>query len=476
MTDAHFLTDAVLTVDIGTSTMKCGIITFDGRLLQEVREPLPAFRGHHHIDPADGWLDAIAASVKKLASRGLMSYVSAVCIGGNGPTIVPVAADGRRCGDTVLWSSRLIGSYKAAGTPSFFLPAAASIMAEQAQAAEAVRYFAGCPEYLAGVLTGEWRSFLPSSSFMPYMWDRKQLEIYDIPEYLMPPFAALGEPVGEVTKTGSEISGIPHGVPLIAGGPDYLMALLGNAVINDGDACDRAGTSEALNVCKPQGFSSGRREYRKKNEIRVLPHAAAGMESHAVILPVTGHIFMSCMRLLGIPEAEYEVRIHDILHPEWVDGLRVSRDTLEAASNIMTQESQEPGTAETGSRQIETMHGDPLIVGRKIAEAAGFEIRRGIEILASYGISPASLRIAGGQVRNRRWNQLKANITGMQIEVPEIIDAELGGAAAAAMYGMGIYSSLEDACRAVYSVHEMIYPDADLHERFSERYQLFTNS
>ena len=58
-----------------------------------------------------------------------------------------------------------------------------------------------------------------------------------------------GEIIGTVTQRAEETLGVPAGIPVIAGGPDYLMSILGTAAVSGGRACDRAGTSEGINLC-----------------------------------------------------------------------------------------------------------------------------------------------------------------------------------------------------------------------------------
>jgi len=460
------MSEAILAVDIGTSTLKCGFIDGEGRLLCEVREPLPAYRGLHHIDPADGWVDAFARAVPKLhqqmrESRTGAAGIRAVCIGGNGPTLVPVDADGGRCGDTALWSSPDVKQYVRPDAVSLFLPAAAALLgscgegssrpARSGAAADkagetigAVRRLSGCPEYLAGRLTGVWKTFLPSSAFIPYIWDEAQSRLYGVPCELLPPFIPIGEQLGAVSHTGASWSGLKPGIPVFAGGPDYLMALLGTAVVSAGDACDRAGTSEAVNVCLPETFSRG----KKLEGIRVLPHAVTGYASHAVMLPVSGQALISYLQQLDVSPDSYQSVIDAILGHDWVSGIFREKSGAD----------------------------DVIMRGREIAETIGFAVRQGIDLLKSNEIYFRVLRIAGGQGRNHRWNQLKANIIGEEIEVPQVVDAELLGAAAAALTGLREYASLQEACAAVYRVKERIAPDAELHERFSERYDQYIGS
>lgn len=42
---------------------------------------------------------------------------------------------------------------------------------------------------------------------------------------------------------------LPPGIPVIGGGPDFVLTLLGTATVRPGRICDRSGTSDGINLC-----------------------------------------------------------------------------------------------------------------------------------------------------------------------------------------------------------------------------------
>ena len=84
---------------------------------------------------------------------------------------------------------------------------------------------------------------------------------------------------------------------------------------------------------------------------------------------------------------------------------------------------------------------------------------RALQTLEAEGCTVTALRMSGGQAKNPEWNQLRANITGKQILVPEIEDGELVGCACAAFAGMGLWESPTQAAEAIVRIAREYTPE-----------------
>lgn len=85
----------------------------------------------------------------------------------------------------------------------------------------------------------------------------------------------------------------------------------------------------------------------------------------------------------------------------------------------------------------------PEIV-KGVLDGVCYELRVNLESLGRAGFAPGSIRATGGGARSARWMQLKADITGLPIEIMEVGEAGCRGAAFLAGLGTGIYSSPEE--------------------------------
>ena len=181
-------------------------------------------------------------------------------VSGNGPTLVPVGADGAPLAPAMTWmdrrgveEARIVSEASGAPTdPTFYLPKALWIFRNRPRLYEQARWFFSCPEYLAYVLTGIPSMFLPTPQYTRYIWDEPLIAALGMDPGQFPPFVPSGRILGPVSPAGEAATGIPAGVPVVSGGPDFIVSLLGTATVAPGRACIRAGTSEGINLCSAQ--------------------------------------------------------------------------------------------------------------------------------------------------------------------------------------------------------------------------------
>jgi sugar (pentulose or hexulose) kinase len=63
---------------------------------------------------------------------------------------------------------------------------------------------------------------------------------------------------------------------------------------------------------------------------------------------------------------------------------------------------------------------------------------------------------------------MMADITGLRIEKPAIVESALLGAAIIAAVGFGAFSSLGECSKALYSVERIFTPQADSHALYEK--------
>ena len=92
-------------------------------------------------------------------------------------------------------------------------------------------------------------------------------------------------------------------------------------------------------------------------------------------------------------------------------------------------------------------------------EQYGRSLCRALQVLEQEGCTAEALRLSGGQAKNAEWNQLRANMTGKRVLVPEIADGELAGCACAAFSGLGLYESPAQAAEAIVRIAREYIPE-----------------
>jgi xylulokinase len=452
-----------LCVDIGTSSMKGAVFSPEGECLSIVRIDLLERRP----DPFSSWDAEIwSGAFLRLMAKLKVRRFEGIAVSGNGPTLVPLGDGDRPAHDVLLWIDKRVRPL--AGQKSLFLPKAAWLMREKPDVYEKTRIFLPCPEYLVFRLTGEKRAFSASEDFSEYLWTGKALEDYGLAPEKFPPVIFTAAEAGRVTAAAAETFGILRGTPVYAGGPDFLMALLGTAAVRPGLSCDRAGTSEGVNTCVDRFINS--------EKLRCLPHIIPGCWNAAAILSSTGRLFEWFRGLSGQEAVPYDEMFRGIqsVSPAGsspASGIPWFFPFLRAGDSWEFSEGMFIGLGAGHGRNE---------IGLAVVEAIGFAVRQAVENLEEQGLSVGELRISGGQAKNAVWNQMKADIVGKTLLTPETEDAELLGNLCAALCGRGIYANLRDASEALVRFKAEYVPDpaktafyADRYARYARAYSRF---
>jgi sugar (pentulose or hexulose) kinase len=231
-----------------------------------------------------------------------------------------------------------------------------------------------------------------------------------------PRFATLGSIVGKSSKRAAEDYGLPYETPIVAGGPDFVMAMLGTATIETGLAFDRAGSSEGINVCfkEKEGEKSIIPSHLTR-QMRILPHAVPSLTNISSLIPESGSLYQRYREETGLAHTDYDVSLEQDLS-------------------------------------------DPQRRGFKVLEGIALRVKQALLNLAALGFPVHDLTVSGGQAKNARWNQFKADVSGCVFKIPRIRDGELAGDAATAAFALGQADSLAQASTRIVKIARVFYP------------------
>ncbi len=440
----------LLTFDIGTSSVKAGLFERDGGRAHWLHREALATGDPPDIWVTEQWVRAVQATMDRCPEAG---RIDAIVLSGNGPTVIPVAEDGTAICDALLWLDTR--ETRVADQPSFFLPKVEWVRRERPDVYDRTWQFMTCPEYLAFLMGAASHSTSPSAEFDRSVWDDDGLRAYAVDPARMPPLVRPGEPVGETSGASGDLFGVPRGVPIIAGGPDFLMSLLGTATVEPGLTCDRAGTSEGINHCREEPSSS--------REVRCLPHVVPGLWNVAGVLSSTGRIFEWFRRVSRQQSVGYERMLAEIEaagfeeEPFFFPSMHRGA-AWEFSKGMFVGLRSDHATAE---------------MGRGVVHSIGYAVRQSIESLRAAGCEVSELRACGGQAKNAVWNQMKADITGVPVTTPEVLDAELVGNVCCGLAGLGDFGAPREAAGEVVRFTHRHEPQPSRHAQFSDGYETY---
>lgn len=261
----------VLCIDIGTTSLKAAFVSASGEVFDfkrieykslpdsDASQSLPGLprQSSQGLNRAASW----TAALREFFPSGLSGRCAAVSVSGNGPTIV--AADGT----TLMWSSATESVCKTenAGPETDGKPktAADENCSKAQEGAAAPCHCRARPDNLFSKIDipdAQKKIYQPRlaafKKLFPDAW-QKSPRLYSSTQWLC----------GWI-KNNASLLGLPSGVPVFDSGPDFIAALVGTATLFPGRLCDRAGSSEGLNLCSPKFFEAP--------GLRVMPSPAKG--------------------------------------------------------------------------------------------------------------------------------------------------------------------------------------------------------
>ena len=462
----------LLAFDVGTTQLKGGLFDRAGRLAVRAGSPLALIS---HPDPlwhesdARAWVDGIARVAAALGVAGA-GRIDAVVVSGNGPTLVPVAADGEPMAPAMTWMDRrgveeariVAGASGSPTDPTFSLPKALWIFRNRPRLYEQARWFLGCPEYLTFVLTGIPSMFLPTPQYTRYMWNEPLVSALGMDPRRFPPFVPSGRILGPVSPAGEAATGIPAGVPVVSGGPDFIVSLLGTATVAPGRACIRAGTSEGINLCSSTPVSDRR--------LLCVSHVAAGCWNVSGMISTSGKALEWFRAAAGRADGSWESLFAEI------EAVPAGADRLLFLPYLAGERAPLWDPLARGAFVGLTLNHGRAAMLRAVAESVGFAIRDVVEVMEELGLSVQDLRITGRPALSRVWNQIRADITGRRILVPEAEDSDLAGDVCLALAALGDYGSAAEASEAIVRIGSAFEPVAGRTRMYDELFALYRES
>ncbi len=446
----------ILACDIGTTTVKAGIIDHKGRLKAYSREQLSA-----PYDPnfsAEQWRTGFKKAVRKLAAAEIKK-IKAVVMSGNGPSIVLLDDKGNPLAPVLLWYNEPDKIEGSRNCRSYFLPKLVWLAKHSPDIFDKTRMILPCPEYICYLLTGRAATALPHDAYRDYFWSDAEISKFGLDKAIFPSFINPTVALAQTTRSACSEFAVPQGIPVYCGGPDFLMALLGSGVIVPGRTLDRAGSSEGINHCAAKKTMH--------QDLRTLPGLLENTYNISGILPRSGKLL--------------EQAVNEC-YPQAISCATAFSAALAAAPGAdgllfipyAKQQKKRQGRKNSlGSFLGLRDDHEPHVKLRAVMEALTMQQRLILQTIRRLGFTVSEMSISGGQGRHHGLIQLKADILKTRIKVPTVLDAELIGGACLAYCALGEYSTLPQAAQNMVHFMQQLEPQRQYEQLYDDLFQHF---
>jgi len=321
-------------------------------------------------------------------------------------------------------------------------------------------------DFLRFMLTGEICSdYSDASATLAYdieknTWSQEILNRLHVSSSLFPVCYGTDAVVGKVTQAAAEMTGLAAGTLVIAGGGDQVMQCIGNGASEVGIATVNIGSSGQ--VC----FQSD----------RVIKNPA--LSTNTFCGYKTGRwITMGATMSAGLSLRWFD-RLFDKVDYKEMD-MQVSEIRPGSEGLIFLPYLNGERTPHVNPNLSAVFLGLNLRTGkyqmaRAVMEGVAYSLMQCIESCNQLGLDAEYLVASGGGARSKPWLQLQADIYNKPLRVAAVEEQASIGAAIAAGVGAGIYSDIDEGCRAVVRYKEETYiPRKDNHMIYTEYYDLF---
>ena len=437
----------IFSLDIGSTVVKGSFTSIDGNKKYYASRRLEKSFSPHE------WIFVLKEITAELTAKSA-EKPSVIAVSGNGPTLVAADKNGELLEPVISWLDR-----RASGQAeylsevlleynfdaSFLLPKALWLKENMPDVYKNTRFFLSAPESVVFRLTGSAVTVVTGRTFSSYFWDENVFSKIDIDKDKFPRFVSPGTIAGKVSKTASEESGLPRGIPVIASGADFIITLLGSGAVFPGRACDRSGTSEGFNYCSEKLISDRR--------LMCYEHIIKPCYNISGIISTTGKAFDWVKSVLGFTDTGYAALDKQI------------EKTSFGAKNLIFLPYLAGERAPLWNPDAKgvffglTLDHGRLEMARSVLESAGFALRHVIETIEENGFEINNFRITGGPSRSPLWNQIKADITGKRVLVPKDRESELTGSYLLALYALGHIDNLQDSADRFIQMERVYEPD-----------------
>lgn len=489
--------DLLLGIDIGTTHCKAGVYNEKGGkvILKKVKTET-------HTNKEDwSWYEAgeIWLAVTKLLQE-IFTYINprkitACSIASIGESGVPIDKKGNATYPIIAWfdqrslpqakkMEKILGInkvFKISGleiNPIFSVPKIMWIKENVPEAYIRTVKWLGITDYIIFKLTGEIISnYSIASRTMALdvtrkIWSEELLDAAGIDSNLFPNLKASGVVVGKVNENAAKETGLLSGTLVVNGGHDHFCGSLASGILLGNRVLDSSGTAESINTIlkqktpptnKYRGFRIGR--YLDPELIYIV----------GGIIASGGAVDWLKDRIASLSDWDESGSIsYDII-------IRKAEETPLGARGLLFLPHLRGGGApnwDSTSRGaligLKTTHTSPEIF-RALIEGLCFEVKAILEAIKEIiGYPIEIVTTIGGGTKNEFWQQTKANIMGITVEIPDIEEATAMGAALLAGIGAGVYKDMLSASKLTYRVKKRYYPNKEANKYYNRIYKTYS--
>jgi xylulokinase len=484
-------------LDVGTSGVKAVLVAADGRVVASATSDYPLLvprPGWTEQEP-EAWWRASCDVLRRLISQA-QGKVEAIGLTGQMHGAVFLDGDGQVIRPAILWNDQrtaaecgeieqAVGSERLrriAGNPAltgFQAPKVLWLRHNEPEAYARVRSLLLPKDFLRFRLTGARASDASDAAGTLLLdlaardWSDEILAALEIPREWLPRVHEGPEVTGKVSAAGAAATGLPQGLPVIAGGGDNAAAAVGCGVVRAGTGFASLGTSGVVFV------PSATLEIDPTGALHAFCHAVPGQYHLMGVILSAGGSLRWYRDVIGSEQAAAaDARGIDPYDELMATAAEIApgADGLFFLPYLAGERTPHMDPFARGGWLGLTLAHDRRHLVRALLEGVSFALKDSLILMQRLGVSPDVLYAVGGGARNAIWRAMLASVLGVPLQRLAVEEGPALGAALLAAVGAGVHADVAAAVdAAVRPKGEPDAPDPARQARYEQLHGAFAS-
>lgn len=472
-------------LDVGSASTKASAFTIDGKLVAQgsvgyqVHQPEPGVAEYDANELCRAAVGALAAISSQIEGRRVTSIAidammsGAVAINDAGKPVTPYTTTldtrfGPELSDFVTEHGNVLRR-EAGSAQATLAPKIVWMRGSRPELSDQVAKYVLAGSLVGGHLAGLeaddhyldptylWTTGLASGR--DGKWSPGLMAAAGVKAEQLPRIVGCTDVIGSLSKEMAALTGLSHGIPIVAGCGDQSAGYIGAGITQTGIAADSAGTYAVFAVASPRFEPS---DSMSGPDVAVAPVPGLFHYQHVII--GGGLTRQWAADLLGRDADGTSMHIGSL--EAQAERVGPGADGLRFVPYLGGTATPPDARIRGGLYGLTWSHGAPEIY-RAVLESVALDHAMSRQFLPQDAVIDHIVGYGGG-VRSRLWNQIKCDVLGAPYECLGAYPVTELGIALIGAEGVGGVDDAAATARSMRHVEQVLQPDERNHDRYLE--------
>ena len=488
----------IIGIDIGTSGTKTVLFDEAGKVIASKTIEYPMYQpqnGYAEQDPKD-WADAVINTIKAVMTISGVNKedVKGIGLSGQMHGLVMLDKQNEVIRRSIIWCDQrtanevdqmneLLGREKLieiTANPALTGWTAAKILwvkNNEPENYERCRHILLPKDYIRFVLTHEYATEVSDASGMQLLniaqrdWSDEVIDGLGLDKTMLGKVYESCEVTGRLTKRMAELTGLCEGTPVVGGAGDNAAAAVGTGVVEDGKAFTTIGTSGVVFAHTSKMLTD------KLGRVHTCCAAVPGCW-HVMGVTQGAGLSLKWFRDNFCNAEKETAKLMDVdayyLMDKETDTVPIGANRLLYLPYLMGERTPHLDPDARGVFfGLSAMHTKKDML-RAVMEGVSYSLRDCVEVFKQMNVSVSDMMACGGGGTSAIWRQMLADLYGCPVKTASSKEGPALGVALLAGVGVGLNSSVPQACEAVIKTDKIQNPIPDNTPKYEKCYKLYT--